>query len=229
MYLFQKNGVFQHFRRREFSALVSVGTVTRRLYREVNKFSSFKPSEKGDLLSLNEENALVPMRPRLAKSISLCSYPAFSSQTLLRVLHKHALSFGFSQAYMSTTASMDGFTDVEYNQAVESFLDRVEYVVDELNDSDIVEVQCRDGVLTIDTRHRGSYVLNKQAAKRQLWLSSPLSGPHHYDMIKIPLTSTPDSEPKKEEIRWLSERDEHDLQKRLEDELESILKRTIRL
>lgn len=180
-------------------------------------------------MSLKEENAYVPMVSRVGKSISLSSYRAFSSQPLVRVLDNNVPSFSFPHSSMSTAASMDGFTDAEYNQAVDSFLDQVEFVVDELNDNDILEVQCRDGVLTIDTRHHGSYVLNKQAAKRQLWLSSPLSGPHHYDMIKMPRTSIPDSEQKEEEIHWLSERDEHDLQKRLEEELENILKRTIRL
>lgn len=36
------------------------------------------------------------------------------------------------------------------------------------------------GVLTI-TMPQGTYVINKQPPNRQLWLSSPISGPFRYD------------------------------------------------
>ena len=38
------------------------------------------------------------------------------------------------------------------------------------------------GVLTI-THPQGTYVLNKQPPNKQIWLSSPVSGPKRYDYV----------------------------------------------
>lgn len=42
------------------------------------------------------------------------------------------------------------------------------------------DVFVQAGVLTI-TMPQGTYVINKQPPNRQLWLSSPISGPFRYD------------------------------------------------
>ena len=40
------------------------------------------------------------------------------------------------------------------------------------------------GVVTLSFGTNGTFVLNKQAPARQLWLSSPISGPSHYTLCK---------------------------------------------
>ena len=62
------------------------------------------------------------------------------------------------------------------------------------------------GVLTISLGERGTYVLNKQAPNRQVWMSSPVSGPLRYDY---------------DEARrcWFYKRDGHLLHERLAAEL----------
>lgn len=39
------------------------------------------------------------------------------------------------------------------------------------------------GVMTIEISDKGSYVLNKQPPNKQIWLSSPISGPKRYDWV----------------------------------------------
>ncbi|VDM45945.1 unnamed protein product [Toxocara canis] len=40
------------------------------------------------------------------------------------------------------------------------------------------------GVITANIGHgKGIYVINKQTPNRQIWLSSPLSGPKRYDLV----------------------------------------------
>ncbi|RCN46982.1 putative frataxin [Ancylostoma caninum] len=40
------------------------------------------------------------------------------------------------------------------------------------------------GVLTVViSKEVGTYVINKQSPNRQLWLSSPVSGPKRYDLV----------------------------------------------
>ena len=111
---------------------------------------------------------------------------------------------------------MDGFTDVKYNTAADDFLENVEAKLDALDAPELEDVNCNSGVLTIETASKGTFILNKQAPNVQLWLSSPVSGPHHYDMV----TSTKDG---MERVYWRSDSDEHDLQEKLESELSDVL------
>ena len=44
-----------------------------------------------------------------------------------------------------------------------------------------LEVDLEAGILTIELDDGRTYVVNRQAPLRQLWLSSPHSGAHHFD------------------------------------------------
>lgn len=39
------------------------------------------------------------------------------------------------------------------------------------------------GVLTVSFAEIGTYVINKQPPNKQIWLSSPISGPKRYDYV----------------------------------------------
>lgn len=41
----------------------------------------------------------------------------------------------------------------------------------------------QDGVLTVKLEQHGTYVINRQTPNRQIWLSSPTSGPKRYDLV----------------------------------------------
>ncbi|KPI84063.1 frataxin-like protein [Leptomonas seymouri] len=111
---------------------------------------------------------------------------------------------------------MDGFNDVKYNTAADEFLENLEAKLDSLDSAEVEDVNYSSGVLTIETSSRGTFIINKQAPNVQLWLSSPMSGPHHYDMV----TSTSNGV---ETVYWRSDNDEHDLKERLEAELSEVL------
>jgi frataxin len=44
-------------------------------------------------------------------------------------------------------------------------------------------VWLQGGVLTLTFPPNGTYVINKQPPNKQIWLSSPLSGPKRYDWV----------------------------------------------
>lgn len=46
------------------------------------------------------------------------------------------------------------------------------------------DVTYANGVLTIELDQHGTYVINKQSPNKQIWLSSPFSGPKRYDLEK---------------------------------------------
>ncbi|XP_075672186.1 frataxin, mitochondrial isoform X3 [Castanea sativa] len=71
-------------------------------------------------------------------------------------------------------------------------------------------------VLTLKLGDLGTYVLNKQTPNRQLWLSSPVSGPSRFDWDQNAQT-------------WVYRRTKADLLKILESELEQLCGEPINL
>ncbi|KNZ71471.1 Frataxin like protein, mitochondrial [Termitomyces sp. J132] len=63
---------------------------------------------------------------------------------------------------------------------MDSLLESLETLLDELADSNY-EVEYHVGVLTLYLGEKGTYVINKQPPNKQIWLSSPFSGPKRYD------------------------------------------------
>ena len=49
-----------------------------------------------------------------------------------------------------------------------------------IEDGDRFEAEFESGILTVKSASGGTWVLNKHAPMRQLWLSSPVSGGSHY-------------------------------------------------
>lgn len=76
-------------------------------------------------------------------------------------------------------------------------------------DLDGFDIDYGNDVLTVKLGELGTYVLNKQTPNRQLWLSSPVSGPSRFDW---------DQDTK----AWIYRRNKAKLYKILEDELEQL-------
>ena len=78
------------------------------------------------------------------------------------------------------TDSESKFTE-KANEYLELLGEKLEQWADDEIEED-VECDYSDGVLTISLgRERGTYVLNKQAPNKQIWWSSPISGPHRFE------------------------------------------------
>lgn len=73
-----------------------------------------------------------------------------------------------------------------------------------LADSDLEYSQ---GVLTLNLGSHGTYVINKQGPNKQIWMSSPVSGPVRYDFV---------------EGQWVYKHDGHTFNDRLAQELQEI-------
>jgi len=71
------------------------------------------------------------------------------------------------------------------DDTLNSLTDRIETYIDTYMDpvhQQMCDVSLSDGVLTINLGDEiGTYVINKQTPNRQIWLSSPKSGPKRYD------------------------------------------------
>lgn len=56
--------------------------------------------------------------------------------------------------------------------------------LEDLADSDArLDVEYSDGVMNVSIDNVGTYVINRQPPSKQIWLSSPLSGPKRFDFV----------------------------------------------
>ncbi|KAF5377548.1 hypothetical protein D9615_005194 [Tricholomella constricta] len=92
---------------------------------------------------------------------------------------------------------------------MDSLLESLEAILDDLGNPTF-EVEYHSGVLTLILGDKGTYVINKQPPNKQIWLSSPFSGPKRYDYSEA-------------DDNWLYSRDGCALGDLLNDELSKAL------
>lgn len=77
-------------------------------------------------------------------------------------------------------------TESEYHELADAYMESILSKFEELQDErEDVEVEYAAGVLTFTYPEVGTYVINKQPPNKQIWLSSPKSGPKRYDWVVI--------------------------------------------
>ncbi|KAB0790823.1 hypothetical protein PPYR_15178 [Photinus pyralis] len=89
----------------------------------------------------------------------------------------------FRHEYFCTKPTIDHVT---YERVCDETLDSLTEYIEELIESSqnfkSADVAYSDGVLTVNCGGtHGTYVINRQTPNRQIWLSSPSSGPKRYD------------------------------------------------
>lgn len=137
----------------------------------------------------------------------------------LQFVQPALMVFCLSRRAASGTVGMSGFTHAPFNNNADGYLEVLQQEVEELNSDLSEDVNLSDGVLEIDTKS-GKFVINKQAPKMQLWLSSPFSGPRHYDMV---------AKEGSEDVVWKCDKDGHNLSDRLATELTKALGKAFKL
>ncbi|KAF8168329.1 hypothetical protein B0H34DRAFT_792950 [Crassisporium funariophilum] len=106
---------------------------------------------------------------------------------------------------------------VQYHEVADRTMDNLLETLELLVDTDETpsyEVEYHSGVLTLNLGTHGTYVINKQPPNKQIWLSSPLSGPKRYDYLE-------------DDNQWIYARDGRTLNGLLSEELSKVFGRTI--
>ncbi|XP_059921707.1 frataxin, mitochondrial isoform X1 [Gadus macrocephalus] len=77
------------------------------------------------------------------------------------------------------------FSEAVYEKLADETLDALVDFFEDLSDEPFTgedyDVEFSSGVLTVKIGDHGTYVINKQTPNKQIWLSSPTSGPKRYD------------------------------------------------
>ncbi|TMW62925.1 hypothetical protein Poli38472_005543 [Pythium oligandrum] len=126
--------------------------------------------------------------------------PSFALQSV-----QHApVNSSLARAFSTTDEAMDENRFMEIAEdtlhEIMNWLDGIEEMLDE---SDITLSQ---GVLKIDLGDCGTWVLNRQIPNRQIWWSSPISGPRRYELDAAT-------------GKWLNTRDKTELFELLQEEI----------
>ncbi|SCU88682.1 LADA_0E11518g1_1 [Lachancea dasiensis] len=105
----------------------------------------------------------------------------------------------------------------EYHTRSDQFLETLQDQLEQVSDSYpqlIPDVELTQGVMTLTVATVGTYVLNKQPPNKQIWLSSPVSGPNRFDLYRH---------------RWVSLRNGQDLLQLLNQELNAVMPEPVEL
>ena len=88
---------------------------------------------------------------------------------------------------VQTSSRLFDISAHEYEKISKTTLDNLcEYFETILENIENADVNLSDGVLTVRLgSDLGTYVINKQSPNKQIWLSSPLSGPKRYSACKV--------------------------------------------
>lgn len=80
---------------------------------------------------------------------------------------------------------IDNISASEYGRIADEYLENMSDELEELSmDHEGIEIELVQGVLTVTVPPNGTYVINRQPANKQIWLSSPISGPNRFDSIQ---------------------------------------------
>ncbi|TFK41389.1 hypothetical protein BDQ12DRAFT_626819 [Crucibulum laeve] len=114
----------------------------------------------------------------------------------------------------SSTLSIDAYNTLS-DSTMDTLLESLEELLDEAGVPEY-EVDYHAGVLTLILGDKGTYVINKQPPNKQIWLSSPFSGPKRYDY-----SAGQDD--------WIYTRDNRALGELLNEELSQVFRQKIEL
>ncbi|KAG5440476.1 hypothetical protein PCK2_000504 [Pneumocystis canis] len=117
----------------------------------------------------------------------------------------------FSRKYSSE------LTNRKYHQLADTTIEKILDALEQMQDNypeKVIEIEYSQDVLTLDLGYHGTYVLNKQSYSKQIWVSSPISGPKRYDWV-------PSKD--KKSGKWIYLRDNGILEDLFKNELKEII------
>lgn len=147
------------------------------------------------------------------------SSEGFVIRPVLGFVFRHARKVS-SKNYNSATENLSSnshftisdLSDSNYHRISDATMEHILEFLENLNDQldfDGFDVEYSSGVLTLKCGLKGTYVINKQPPNKQIWLSSPISGPKRYDYDLV-------------HKKWFYHRDNTTLDELLNNELSTI-------
>ncbi|CAO3641199.1 unnamed protein product [Cunninghamella blakesleeana] len=127
-------------------------------------------------------------------------------------LKQHNNTFHTS-SILNNTYNASELTESTYHRVSDKTLNHMVDILEAVGDETDLEdfdLEYSQGVMTLKLGEHGTYVINKQPPNKQIWLSSPKSGPMRYDYDAT-------------QHKWFYHRDNHTIDELLNKELGEIL------
>ncbi|KAI9305119.1 hypothetical protein BJ944DRAFT_265760 [Cunninghamella echinulata] len=124
--------------------------------------------------------------------------------------HKYSLH---TSSTLNNAYNASDLTESTYHRISDKTLNHMVDILEAIGDETDIEdfdLEYSQGVLTLKLGEHGTYVINKQPPNKQIWLSSPKSGPVRYDYDAT-------------QHKWFYHRDNHTMDELLNKELSEIL------
>jgi CyaY protein len=80
--------------------------------------------------------------------------------------------------------------NTDFSKLSETEIQRIYDKIEEIDSDYKLEVDLLDGILTIETDGGKQFIINKHNASMQIWLSSPVSGAHHFSYNNVKWVSS---------------------------------------
>jgi len=108
----------------------------------------------------------------------LSSGPTFSLQQSKASSQLPLPSWTCPRTFITSSVLLDAFNfDKESEETLESLSEHFEELLQSAKGMEESDVSLSSGVLNVTIPDFGTYVINKQGPNKQIWLSSPRSGP----------------------------------------------------
>ncbi|KAI1825207.1 mitochondrial chaperone Frataxin [Xylaria intraflava] len=118
---------------------------------------------------------LVASRFQVSRAWPTCQSPFSTSQCLAKL--------GADDLKSAHPADI---TEAQFHELADDCIDDLIVKYEKMQDTRTdIDVEYSAGVMTLEIKEIGTYVINKQPPNKQIWLSSPVSGPKRYDWVVI--------------------------------------------
>eukprot|EP00043_Microstomoeca_roanoka_P005648 m.57110 g.57110 ORF g.57110 m.57110 type:complete len:207 (-) comp13053_c1_seq1:373-993(-) len=166
--------------------------------------------ERHHSLYIPQRLRLLPSRARQLSQLVSSASPSRAAQ--------RSQATSFSYPLQVNTRLSSSLTTEQYHHLADAWMEAMFDTFEDLIDRDQrgsdYDVSYSDGVLTLKLAEFGTYVINKQTPNKQIWLSSPVSGPKRFDWID-------------DQQAWVYSHDNVALDTRLTTELEKVFGKDI--
>jgi len=132
--------------------------------------------------------AVLPIAPRACRASSIAAPRSFSTtRPSPKGLSPETDNPQPSEPESHVTASGPAdITTEQFHEVADQYLEALIAKLEELQEeTEEVDVEYSAGVLTLSFPPNGTYVINKQPPNKQIWLSSPVTGPKRYDYVLL--------------------------------------------